>query len=90
MAVSEYFIVSDKSNIVGKGERVIEALQNAGLKVTEAALSPDEGLRDPNNFLVAHASDKLEKNDIQSKMFEVKVSEGLGLGRYFEIYPSAD
>jgi len=90
MAVSEYFVVSDKSTIVGKGESVIEALQNAGLNATEAALSPNEGLRDPNNFLVAHASEELEKNDIQTKMFEIKVSEGLGVGRYFKLCPSAN
>ncbi len=87
MPVSEYLVVSDKSNIVGKGNGVIEALRDAGLKVTEAALSPDEGLRDPNNFLVAHASKKLEENDIQNETFEVKVGEGLGVGSYFKLYP---
>lgn len=85
MSVSEYFVVSDKSNIVGKGDEVIEALRDAGLKVTEAALSPDEGLRDPNNFLVAHAYEKLEEVDVQYERFEVTVSEGLGVGSYFEL-----
>ncbi len=87
MPVPEYFVVSDKSCIVGKGDEVIEALRDAGLKVTEAALSPDEGLRDPNNFLVAHASEKLEEVDVQYERFEVKVSEGLGVGSYFELRP---
>jgi len=87
MTVSEYFVISDKSTIVGKGESVIEALQDAGLNTTEAALSPDEGLRDPNNFLVAHASDKLKMGDINSQAFEVDVSNGLGVGRYFKLCP---
>lgn len=87
MPVPEYFVVSDKSNIVGKGDEVIEALRDAGLKTTEAALSPDEDLRDPNKFLVAHASEKLKEFDVQYEKFEVNVSEGLGIGSYFELRP---